>query len=262
MPQLNKLVPQRTHKERHQPFHRKNKGLLEKKKDYKERALNFQKKRDYIKKLQEKAAFKNPDEFTFAMEKTKRVNGEHQSLASAEVDPNMTKDQQVNLFNQDLSYLAYKRNVEAKKIEKLRETLHFIDEDKSEKRKRKHIVFVDDEEEAEKFNEAEYFETEPRYLKRSFNRPTKETLETKSLMVNEDELTPDQIKKLDSQRSDTYRELRQRLLRHRELTKAYNKIYIKKQKVLDPNHHKRKRTNGSNNNSGPTPVIWKQQRKK
>jgi hypothetical protein len=53
---------------------------------------------------------------------------------------------------QDLSYIHHKRAVDQKKIEKLRSTLHFInDEDEKisgEKRKRNHIVFVDSDKEA------------------------------------------------------------------------------------------------------------------
>jgi len=46
-------------------------GLLEKHKDYVERAKDFNRKKKTISSLRQKALFKNPDEFYFAMTKSK-----------------------------------------------------------------------------------------------------------------------------------------------------------------------------------------------
>ena len=68
----------RKYKERAQPQHRAKLGLLEKKRDYKERALNYHAKEDTLNKLREKAALKNPDEFYMKMGKSKIVQGKLQ----------------------------------------------------------------------------------------------------------------------------------------------------------------------------------------
>lgn len=56
---------------------RKKFGLLEKKKDYVLRARDFHKKEDTLKRLQVKAAERNPDEFYFAMENARTKDGVH-----------------------------------------------------------------------------------------------------------------------------------------------------------------------------------------
>jgi hypothetical protein len=67
-----KHIPRKHHRERAQLSGRQKFGFLEKHQDYVKRARDFHKKRDAIRKLKEKAAFRNPDEFYFAMEKTQR----------------------------------------------------------------------------------------------------------------------------------------------------------------------------------------------
>ena len=64
---------QRPYKERSQPAARvkSGAGLLEKHKDYVLRARAYHSKEKRIKALQEKARFRNPDEFYFKMDSTK-----------------------------------------------------------------------------------------------------------------------------------------------------------------------------------------------
>jgi U3 small nucleolar RNA-associated protein 11 len=75
-PRIPKLIIcRRNHKERAQPEQRQKWGLLEKHKDYSLRAKDHKQKRQRIKALKEKAAFRNPDEFHFGMMSSRAENG-------------------------------------------------------------------------------------------------------------------------------------------------------------------------------------------
>jgi hypothetical protein len=60
-------VRRREHYERHQPAARKHLGLLEKHKDYTQRAKAYHVKEKRIAELRKKASNRNPDEFYFKM---------------------------------------------------------------------------------------------------------------------------------------------------------------------------------------------------
>jgi hypothetical protein len=70
-------VHRRNHKERAQPLARAKLGLLEKKKDYVLRARDYKSKKERLKRLREKAAFRNKDEFYWGMIKAKTQGGVH-----------------------------------------------------------------------------------------------------------------------------------------------------------------------------------------
>lgn len=61
------VVPRREHRERPQPEWRQKRGLLEKHKDYVQRAKNYHVKEKRISALRKRAADRNPDEFYFKM---------------------------------------------------------------------------------------------------------------------------------------------------------------------------------------------------
>lgn len=87
-------------------------GLLEKKKDYVERARDFHKKEATIQRLRTKAAERNPDEFYFAMERARTKDGVHDgSLTRAN---KYSQDELRLMKTQDVKYIALKAQQEAK----------------------------------------------------------------------------------------------------------------------------------------------------
>jgi len=72
MSSWRKAAPRREHWERAQPSKRKKLGILPKHKDYTRRAKSYHRKQEYVRRLLEKAAFKNPDEFYFKMQSSKK----------------------------------------------------------------------------------------------------------------------------------------------------------------------------------------------
>lgn len=96
-------------KERSQPAKRAKLGLLEKHKDYVERARNFHAKEKRILALQAKADMRNTDEFYFKMQKARTKDGV-QTLKS--LDKGLTMDSVKILKSQDLGYVTMKATAE------------------------------------------------------------------------------------------------------------------------------------------------------
>lgn len=112
--------------------HRKKFGYLEKKQDYKKRALDHQLKAKAIKKLKNKALDKNPNEFHFHMLNSRIVDGVHQEVNKS-LDPLIKakltrKEELLRRYNQKL-------------IEK-RRRLELEQETKPSMSKRKHVKFI------------------------------------------------------------------------------------------------------------------------
>lgn len=174
MSSLRNAVKRITHKERSQPQKRQHLGLLEKKKDYKKRAEDYHRKEDRIKVLQEKASMRNPDEFYFGM-KNAQVNadGKHKQLGHSSALPS----EMIQIMkDQDLSYVRTQKQKDIKKAERLQASLHLLeteaddDNGKGSKLKRKHTVFVDNQQDADNFDVAKHFDTLPELAGRTFNR--------------------------------------------------------------------------------------------
>ena len=68
---LRNSLHRRNHKERSQLAHRSKLGILEKHKDYVQRARDYHSKQDRLNHLRQKAAERNQDEFYFSMVKEK-----------------------------------------------------------------------------------------------------------------------------------------------------------------------------------------------
>ncbi|URE12646.1 U3 small nucleolar RNA-associated protein [Musa troglodytarum] len=111
MSSLRNAIPRRTHKERAQPQERKKFGLLEKHKDYVLRARAFHQKEDTLRRLREKAASRNPDEFYFKMVNTRMVDGIHRPKSEAN---EYTPEELMLMKTQDIGYVLQKLQSEKK----------------------------------------------------------------------------------------------------------------------------------------------------
>ncbi|KAL0123832.1 hypothetical protein PUN28_005990 [Cardiocondyla obscurior] len=219
---------QKTHRERHQPEIRKHLGLLEKKKDFIARARDFQEKKATIKLLRKRALNKNPDEFHFHMINSKMINGVHREK---DKEDQHTPEQIKLMETQDLKYVSYKRNIEAKKIDKLQSQLHMIDA--ANETQNQHILFLDDTE-MKNFDLAKKLNTHPALLSRRTNRPTLSVIKTMKLP----ELDNKTLIKLEQKKHMTYKELEKRVDRERELTVVEQKLEVgralKNKKIKKP----------------------------
>lgn len=183
MSSLRNAVKRITHKERSQPQARAHLGFLEKKQDYKKRAVNYHHKEDTIKAMQRKASMRNPDEFYFGMKNAQIQDGKHQKTEEArrkELEDQIGPDAVRIMKDQDLSYVRLQKQRDSRKAQRLKEALHFIGKP-GEKKKAKHTIFVQSKAEVEKFDAAEHFDTVPELMDRTFNRPRKSKLRALAL---------------------------------------------------------------------------------
>ncbi|XP_007028317.2 PREDICTED: probable U3 small nucleolar RNA-associated protein 11 [Theobroma cacao] len=197
MSSLRNAISRRAHKERAQPSSRKKFGLLEKHKDYVVRAKAFHKKEETLRRLKEKAAFRNPDEFYFQMIKTRTVDGVHKPESQAN---KYTQEELMLMKTQDMGYILQKMQSEKKKIEKLTAVLHCIDNQPSNR----HIYYAEDRQEAREL-----------YSQSSENRTPPSSADI-----------PDHIKR---KTATSYRELEARKSRVNELAKIYMEMSLKKE---------------------------------
>jgi U3 small nucleolar RNA-associated protein 11 len=115
---MNNAIPKRSHRERSQPHARTKRGLLEKRKDYVLRAADYKRKQTTLKRLAEKASERNPDEFYFSMTRERTQGGV--AIADRVGSRSLSIKEVKSLKMQDEAYLRTMRNIERKKIEKLR----------------------------------------------------------------------------------------------------------------------------------------------
>ncbi|XP_065371711.1 probable U3 small nucleolar RNA-associated protein 11 [Calliphora vicina] len=239
---------QKVHRERHQPESREHLGLLEKKKDYRKRARDAERKAKTLQILHKRAINRNPDEFYHHMIRSKLHDGEHHE--DEEKDEH-TKEQLALMETQDLKYVGMKRTMEAKKIKRLQSQLHMIDFANTVPNK--HLFFDDkynddassDEEGVLKgkvlndLDLAERLETHPSMLDRKTNRPRLKDLEKFHIP----ELRPEEIKKANLLKQQAYQELTKRIEREKELSVVQQKLEIKRAlqqpRLLKPKRKKR-----------------------
>ncbi|KAJ0179110.1 hypothetical protein K1T71_004822 [Dendrolimus kikuchii] len=209
---------QKTHRERHQPEARKHLGLLEKKKDYKQRAKDYHDKGKTLKLLRKRALDKNPDEFYFHMINSKLKDGEHHELKKqVEHTPEQIKLMQT----QDIKYINMKRTIETRSINKLQAQLHMTDV--ADETKNVHTFFLDKEEQKD-FDLAKRLDTHPSLLNRKSNRPRLSDLK-KIKLPEIDEDTAETMKK---KKEKVYKEISKRIQREKELTLIQQKMEMKR----------------------------------
>lgn len=193
-------------------FDRQHLGQLEKKKDYKLRASQNEKKRETLKFLNQKALERNPDEFYFHMVKSKTKNGIHFDK-SEEQDDEANESQQKLMRTQNLKYVTHKLNIEHKKIEKLLADLHMSNHAIKANKK---IVFSD---EGDATNSGA--RSIPSRKAAVDIRSSNDRCEIIRLITLQD------LKQVDEEQKNKYAELMKRIERERELHIVQKKLQTK-----------------------------------
>lgn len=175
MSSLKKAAPSRTYQERHQPASRERFGLLEKHKDYVLRAREFHRKERSIRKLQEKAALRNPDEFYHRMISSRVVDGVHKDL------PKKPADRKAAATEEELyrKYITSKETSERRKVEDLQSQLHFLEAPAVNQ----HTFFLESQTEVASFDPSRALDTHPSLVTRTFNRPRLSSLRDRAVVV-------------------------------------------------------------------------------
>ena len=282
MSSLRNAVKRVTHKERSQPKNRAHLGILEKKKDYKVRAVDYHKKQDVLTSLRRKAAGRNPDEFYFGMNKSEIKDGKHRKIEQAKQKERIAEighDAVKLMKSQDLSYVRMQTMKDMRKIERMQSSLQYLgdnpttigDSDDIVDKKRKHTVFVNSRNKAENFDVVEHFDTVPELAGRSFNRPRKETLlkiggnadgyyddsDGEQRQLSEKELTKRnnlakrQARIVSKARASAYAELEARTKRVEALKNA--EAHLVTEKIVGSKGRKRKIKEGENGK----PALYK-----
>lgn len=254
----------RTHKERGQIASRARLGLLEKHKDYVLRARDYHSKEGRLKRLREKAATRNPDEFYHKMVNTKVKDGVHQ-FDAAKV---YTADELKIFKGQDIKYVQQRLMVEKAKIKRIEDTMHFVDEGEegdsdsdNGSNEPNHLVFVNNVKAAKRFNASDHFDTHADLMDRKSNRPLMKNLKTQD-MSDIDGLSHKQKRKNTKQRELVYAELDQRIDRHDQLKKVEAGMQIQKNLMGKGRRYKVHNIN-EGDDDGKLPVYrWKKERKR
>lgn len=156
MRSLDRAIPKRKYRERHQPEARQALGYLEKHKDYSARARDFHRKEDELKGLREQAYQRNPEEFYFKMIHSQLKDGVHTEFEPPADDKTVKKRKL-----QDANVLLMRSQSQKHKLDRLKSGLHLLDQPLVNT----HTVFVKDEQQLEEFDAAKYFDTDPALLK-------------------------------------------------------------------------------------------------
>lgn len=266
MSSLRNAVKRVTHKERSQPTRRAHLGELEKHQDYVKRARDYHNKEDAVNAAKQRASLRNPDEFYFGMHKAVVEEGKHRKTDQAireEFERTVGDADAIRVLkDQDLQYIRLQRQRDAKKAEKLKESLHNIDSSVGQTAaQRKHTIFVASKEEAETFDVAEHFDTLPQLANRSYNRlkvdQVIEQAEIQGTSSKQERMAVKRAtRKQAKARAGAYREMVEREKRVRKLTNVEAQLVLERQ-LAAPG---RKRKIKPAENGKPAVFKWRRKR--
>ncbi|KAH7647616.1 hypothetical protein FG379_001873 [Cryptosporidium bovis] len=150
MSSLKHSVHRRVHLERATPAKRLRFGILERKKDYKLRAIRYHEKENLFKSLSEKARTRNPDEFDFKMVNSRMENGRYTKITggkegkfSSQSLSSMNSAERKLAESQNMTYVNYRRSIDESKIKRMKKELTLF----GENFERNHTFFSDDDSE-------------------------------------------------------------------------------------------------------------------
>jgi U3 small nucleolar RNA-associated protein 11 len=187
------------------------------------------------------------------MEKARTKDGVHQ-VATAE--PNKYTQEQLRLMKtQDAGYLNFKAQAERKKVERMQESLHMIG---AAAEQRRHVVFVDEEEDVRQFDPVQHFDTPAELLDRSYNRPTRAQLEN-AAAVTGGAAAASRVARAEKRKLATYKELLQRTARQEALGVASQQVEYEKN-VMGKGRKRKLTPQGAAGKKGV--FRWKNERKR
>jgi hypothetical protein len=191
------------------------------------------------------------------MTRSKQVQGEHWNFEPAEGRKGLQQSKKTRMKVIDKKYLDTAVQMEKKKIEKLKENLHFFQSDvelsHSTKRKRsresddeledefdndddsdddvddpniplgtkKHVIIADCEKEREEFNPSKYFDTPLELVSNAFNRPTFTQLSKTPIVIGGD---VEDLRNAQIRLSKRYKELNERMDRQHKMEQQIDTI--------------------------------------
>lgn len=178
------------------------------------------------------------------METNQQRDGVHRSLKQH----SYSQETLCLLKTQDQNYVNHVRAINRRKMIKLKEEMHLMedssdnDHDKNESNDHtnqekdttkvsKHSLFVDTIQDCKMFDAAKHFDTDPRFMKRIFNRPTKEMLY--NAQVKNQVLDPQEILKQRKAKGKSLRELESRMEREEMLLKTKGKMDMQRNMMVD-----------------------------
>ncbi|CAF9927803.1 MAG: hypothetical protein ALECFALPRED_003838 [Alectoria fallacina] len=177
MSSMRNATQRRNHRERGQPLEREARlGMLEKHKDYSLRSKNHNENKKRLKILRQKAAERNPDEFSYGMLSSQSRKG--RKLADRQ-NPVLGQDVVKILKTQDAGYVTTMLQKTKRARAKL-EQQFILSEDQgtevlgalSSQGKGSHTVFVDDREAQRHYNSYGNFALQPERATRELENPS------------------------------------------------------------------------------------------